>query len=201
MPIPLRITYEDSTVEDIMLPAELWSQNNPRVSKLLVTEQPIASVEVDPRRRIADADTSNNRYPQEVEDSRFRITKSTPGRNPMQRQLTEDARRESSGVAVTVARVLPGAWWMLTEERGDATPSEMSSELLAHERIADLRDPWDQPVTIELSGSASRDDDPEVTEFSRVRSIGPDGTPGTEDDLLWVIYLDGHIAEMETGKE
>lgn len=201
MPIPLRITYEDATVEDIMLPAELWSQNNPRVSKLLVTEQPIASVEIDPRRRIADADTSNNRYPQEVEDSRFRITKSTPGRNPMQRQLTEDARQESSGVAVAVARVLPGAWWMLTEERGDVTPSALSSELLSHERIADLRDPWGQLVTIELSGSASREDDPEVTEFSRVRSIGPDGTSGTEDDLLWVIYLDSHIAEKETGTE
>ena len=80
-------------------------------------------------------------------------------------------------------------------------PASISSELLSNDRIADLRDPWDQPVTIELSGTASRDDDPLVTEFSRVRSIGPDGEPGTEDDLLWVIYLDGHIGEKDAGKE
>ena len=201
MPIPLRVTYEDGTTGDIMLPAEIWSQNSPRVSKLLVTEQPIVAVEIDPRRQIADSDESNNRYPQEVEDHRFRITKSTPRRNPMQRQLKEDARSESGGVAVSVARVLPGAWWTITEERGDMPPASISSELLGNDRIADLRDPWDQPVTIELSGTASRDDDPQVTEFSRVRSIGPDGEPGTEDDLLWVIYLDGHIGEKDAGQE
>jgi len=201
MPIPLRVTYEDGTTEDIMLPAEIWSQNSPRVSKLLVTEQPIIEVEIDPRRQIADSDESNNRYPQEVEDHRFRITKSTPRRNPMQRQLKEDARSESGGVAVTVARVLPGAWWTITDERGDLPPAAVSSELLENERIEDLRDPWDQPVTIELSGTASREDDPQETEFSRVRSIGPDGEPGTEDDLLWVIYLDGHISEKDAGGE
>ena len=97
--------------------------------------------------------------------------------------------------------MLPGAWWTITDERGDLPPAAVSSELLENERIEDLRDPWDQPVTIELSGTASREDDPQETEFSRVRSIGPDGEPGTEDDLLWVIYLDGHISEKDAGGE
>ena len=50
------------------------------------------------------------------------------------------------------------------------------------------------PMTIEFSAVATRDDEESTTEFCRVRSIGPDGEPGTDDDLLWVIYLDGNVA-------
>ena len=201
MPIPLRVTFEDGSTEDVMLPAEIWSQNSPRVSKMLVTEQPIVQVEIDPHRRIADADATNNLYPQEIEDHRFRIAGPSSRRNPMQRQRHEDARTQGGVVAVSVARVLPAVWWQAAESEGDRPPSAFATDLLAHERIAGLRDPWGQPVTIELSGTASLQDDPETTEFCRVRSLGPDGEGGTDDDLLWVIYLDGHISEKDGGSD
>lgn len=201
MPVPVELTYDDGSTERVTLPAEFWSQNKDRVSKLFVTDLPVVQVEVDPNLQIADAFRSNNIFPQEIEDDRFALTKSTPRRNPMQRQRGESARTESGGVAVSVARVLPAAWWEIVEERESVSPAAVSAELLGHERIADLRDPWNQPVTIELSGTASGTDDPQATEFCRVRSIGPDGKPGTEDDLVWVIFLDGHIGEKEVSGE
>ena len=51
------------------------------------------------------------------------------------------------------------------------------------------------------NSSLGLQDDPETTEFCRVRSLGPDGEGGTDDDLLWVIYLDGHISEKDGGSD
>jgi hypothetical protein len=90
-----------------------------------------------------------------------------------------------------LAAILPSQWLEL--EAG--SPSEHAADLL--DAAGDLEDPWGASVTIEFSGAAKRMDDPLATEFARVRSIGPDGEPGTEDDLVWVIYIDGSVADKD----
>ena len=75
MPIPLRLTFTDGTTEDVMLPAETWRYDPKQMSKMLIREQAIASVEVDPLRQIGDADRNNNLFPQQIQPSRIELYK------------------------------------------------------------------------------------------------------------------------------
>ena len=43
---------------------------------MLISDEPIVSIEVDPRRETADADFSNNHFPRRVEKSRLELYKS-----------------------------------------------------------------------------------------------------------------------------
>ncbi|MEE3001535.1 MAG: M1 family metallopeptidase [Planctomycetota bacterium] len=190
MPLPLELTYDDDSTELITIPAEIWSQNKDKVSKMFVRERPIVQVKLDPHLQIADAYASNNMYPQDIEDRRFGITKSTRGRNPMQRSKGETSRDQADEVVQAVAGSLPARW--LIKESG--SPVDHADALMNDAAVSDLADPWGAPMTIEFSAVATREDEQGTTEFCRVRSIGPDGEPGTDDDLLWVIYLDGTVA-------
>lgn len=74
-PLPLLITGADGSREFLMIPAEIWRRNDQAVSKLLIRNKPIVSIEVDPRRETADADFSNNHYPGRVQKSRIELYK------------------------------------------------------------------------------------------------------------------------------
>ncbi|MFC3301224.1 M1 family metallopeptidase [Parvularcula lutaonensis] len=81
MPIPLTITYADGSEMDMMLPAEIWRYNAERFSKMFVTDKEIVSVEIDRANQIADADESNNTFPQRVNKSRFELYRSKRSSN------------------------------------------------------------------------------------------------------------------------
>ena len=108
----------------------------------------------------------------------------------MQRSRGETARDQADEIVQSVALALPKRWSL----KGAGSPADQSEDLLSDAAASDLSDPWGAPMTIEFSAIATRDDDEGTTEFCRVRSIGPDGMPGTDDDLLWVIYIDGSVA-------
>jgi hypothetical protein len=105
MPIILEIEYDDGAVEELRIPAEIWRRNHERVSKLLVSERPIVRVVVDPHLETADIDLSNNRWPAEPVESRFRLFKERQRPNPMQvlenkggfEPLDEDEEDEKDG--------------------------------------------------------------------------------------------------------
>ena len=62
MPATLRIGFPDGTHEDVRVPVEAWMQGGtPRLT--LATTRPVARVEVDPDRRLPDADRGNNARP------------------------------------------------------------------------------------------------------------------------------------------
>jgi aminopeptidase N len=67
MPIPLKLTFEDGSIDTVTLPAEIWRRNSERVTWQYVTPKTLAAAEVDPRWEIADADRSNNTYPRRIE--------------------------------------------------------------------------------------------------------------------------------------
>ncbi len=87
-PLPLKLAYEDGSVREEMIPAEIWRMNNERVTKLFVEPKKVVSVEVDARHQIADADHSNNAYPQRVAASRLEAFRQT---NPTARNQMADA--------------------------------------------------------------------------------------------------------------
>lgn len=79
MPLPLMITYADGEEERIDIPAEIWRYDSKSVTKMLMREKRIESIELDPRREIADADRSNNYFPQllgDAEPTRLELYKS-----------------------------------------------------------------------------------------------------------------------------
>ena len=77
MPIPLRLTYADGSTDEMQLPAEVWRYDAERFSKLMLSDKEIVAVEIDPHHEIADADESNNAFPQKVMKSRFELYKSS----------------------------------------------------------------------------------------------------------------------------
>ncbi|MBT8485013.1 MAG: M1 family metallopeptidase [Phycisphaerales bacterium] len=84
MPLILAIEYESGRTEELRIPAEIWRKDNERVSKLLLANEPIVRIELDPHLETADIDLSNNTWPPEPVESRFRLYKDRKDKNPMQ---------------------------------------------------------------------------------------------------------------------
>ncbi len=76
MPIPLVLTYADGTEEEMLIPAEIWRRDAEGVTKLFIRDKQITAVEIDRHHEIADADFSNNHFPQKITKSRFELFKS-----------------------------------------------------------------------------------------------------------------------------
>ncbi len=94
MPIVLTVTYEDGTTEDVRIPAEIWRTNTKEVTKLLVRNKKIKSVELDPYMETADADMSNNSWPAKPAMSRVELFKRGGGRNLM-REAMDDKKADA----------------------------------------------------------------------------------------------------------
>lgn len=101
MPLPLRITYVDGAEESLYIPAEIWRYDSGSVTKMLMREKRIESIELDPRLEIADTDRSNNYFPQrlgEVEPTRLELYKSDyESRNLMADMMVELKTGDGAG--------------------------------------------------------------------------------------------------------
>jgi len=73
MPIILKLTYTDKSVEHLKIPAEVWRRNSKKVSKLLIRDKIIKEIEVDPYWETADIDVSNNYWPARIIKSPLEI--------------------------------------------------------------------------------------------------------------------------------
>ena len=85
-PLPLKITYQSGKSIERVIPAEIWRYNAVKVGKLLVADEPITSIELDPHLATADTDTSNNRFPPQPAKTRFQLFKMDEETNPMKRE-------------------------------------------------------------------------------------------------------------------
>ena len=90
MPLILQFDLADGTSEIRRIPAEIWSKNNLKTSKVFVFDQEVVAVTLDPFQETADCDTGNNNWPPVIEESRFELYKRSyrrsGGSNPMQKQ-------------------------------------------------------------------------------------------------------------------
>ncbi|WP_201154312.1 M1 family metallopeptidase [Rhodothalassium salexigens] len=89
-PLPLDIAYEDGSNERLVIPAEIWRRNQSEVTKLLIRDKAIRSVEVAKYRSIADADHSDNVWPRAAADRRIEL-KARPPRPNLMRDMGETA--------------------------------------------------------------------------------------------------------------
>ncbi len=107
-PLPLKFTYEDGSVKEQVIPAEIWRMNNEKVTKFFVEPKKVVSVELDARHQIADADPANNAFPQKVTPSRLELFRANQAaaRNQMADALVELKAKEAP--ASPAAPISPG---------------------------------------------------------------------------------------------
>jgi hypothetical protein len=85
MPIIFDANYEDGSSERFEVPAEIWTRDNEKVTRMIITEKAVSSITLDPQLQTADVDLSNNHFPPKITKSRFEIFKSSRGKNDMQK--------------------------------------------------------------------------------------------------------------------
>ncbi|MCF6213095.1 MAG: M1 family metallopeptidase [Flavobacteriaceae bacterium] len=71
MPIVIRITYDDGSIENKYYPAQIWRFNDKEVTKMLASDKAIKSIVLDPDLLTADVNLKNNSWPKKVEESKF----------------------------------------------------------------------------------------------------------------------------------
>ncbi|MFD2514650.1 M1 family metallopeptidase [Pontibacter locisalis] len=101
MPLIVRMEFEDGSEEVVNIPAEIWRYNNEDITKVFITEKPVANFELDPYLQTADTELSNNFFPRRLAPSRFDIYKQQQReqQNPMQRERSanRNGNKNNSG--------------------------------------------------------------------------------------------------------
>jgi hypothetical protein len=92
MPILLQMTFEDESVEELYIPAEIWRKTPDAVSKLVVTEKTLKQVVVDPKWLTADVDVENNHYPRQIIPSRIEAFKREKSKELVERDIMQDSK-------------------------------------------------------------------------------------------------------------
>lgn len=92
MPILLQLTFEDDSVEELYIPAEIWRKTPDAVSKLIVTDKTLKQVVVDPKWLTADVDVENNHYPRQIIPSRIEAFKREKSKELVNRDIMQDSK-------------------------------------------------------------------------------------------------------------
>lgn len=108
MPVILKLTHADNSDRIVRLPAEIWVKNSEKISRLILSEKEVVSIELDPFGETADTDSSNNVYPPRIGQSRFKLYKSSSrsSKNEMQKaglgkkpEKKDEAKEKKDGSA------------------------------------------------------------------------------------------------------
>ena len=81
------------------MPAQIWRRNPESISKMIVADKKITSIEVDPHRETADVDIENNFFPRRMREHTFGVSKSKKpsGNNPLRdKQKAEEKSRKEA---------------------------------------------------------------------------------------------------------
>lgn len=75
MPLILEIQTQSGKKRIDRIPAEVWRYNSKKITKLIVTDEPLVSITQDPFLETADIDTNNNSWPRKITKSRVELFK------------------------------------------------------------------------------------------------------------------------------
>ncbi|MBL9119219.1 MAG: M1 family metallopeptidase [Phycisphaerae bacterium] len=201
--LPVELTFDDGSTQFLRLPAELWTRNSERASKLFVTEKPVVKVELDPKRETADADRANNAYPQEIRDERFAIEKGSRERNPMQRARDEERRSACQRIAKALAPEFLALWneagvKAIAEGKERPTPLALASELGNRARTKGLLEaPRGNSIHFEFADASPKEGEaPKEVRFATViLEVDAPRERGVErpDPVRFLIHFDGSV--------
>lgn len=71
MPVIIQWKYKDGSTEIEKIPAEIWRNNEQKVTKVFAKDKEVAAVTIDPKEETSDIDVVNNTFPREKQVSKF----------------------------------------------------------------------------------------------------------------------------------
>ena len=86
-PLVLELTLKSGKKIIERVPAEVWRYNPKKITRLLVTDEPLAALTQDPYWETADIDTSNNAWPRKVAPSRVELFKTEKGKDDLMKDF------------------------------------------------------------------------------------------------------------------
>ena len=98
-PLVLEIELKSGKKYIERIPAEVWRYSSKKITKLIVTDEPMAGLTQDPYWETADIDTSNNAWPRKITPSRLELFKSERGQGDLMKDFktplkVKDAKEE-----------------------------------------------------------------------------------------------------------
>jgi hypothetical protein len=96
-PLILEIELKSGKKYIERIPAEVWRYSSKKITKLIVTDEPMVGLTQDPYWETADIDTSNNAWPRKVTPSRLELYKTERGQGDLMKDFntplkTKDAK-------------------------------------------------------------------------------------------------------------
>jgi hypothetical protein len=85
------------------VPAEVWRYSPKKITKLIITDEPMIGLTQDPYWETADTDTSNNAWPRKPAPSRLELFKSQREQDDMMKDYSEKLKTKDSKEAVKAA--------------------------------------------------------------------------------------------------
>jgi hypothetical protein len=103
MPLILEIELKSGKKYIERVPAEVWRYSPKKITKVIVTDEPMVGLTQDPFWETADIDVSNNAWPRKVTPSRMELYKMEQGRNDLMKDFktplkSKDAKTEAGEV-------------------------------------------------------------------------------------------------------
>ena len=86
-PLVLEIELKSGKKYIERIPAEVWRYSPQKITKLIVTDEPMAGLTQDPYWETADTDTSNNAWPRKIAPSRLELFKTEKGKDDLMRDF------------------------------------------------------------------------------------------------------------------
>jgi hypothetical protein len=77
------------------VPAEVWRYSPKKITKLIITDEPMVSLVQDPYWETADTDTSNNAWPRKLTPSRLELFKSQREQNDLMKDFNEKLKTKA----------------------------------------------------------------------------------------------------------
>ncbi|MET0856062.1 MAG: aminopeptidase, partial [Telluria sp.] len=86
-PLVLEIELKGGKKYIERIPAEVWRYSSKKITKLIVTDEPMVSLVQDPYWETADTDVSNNAWPRKITPSRVELFKTERGTNDLMKDF------------------------------------------------------------------------------------------------------------------
>jgi hypothetical protein len=87
MPLILEVELKSGKKYIERIPAEVWRYSPKKITKLIVTDEPMVGLTQDPYWETADIDTSNNSWPRKVTQSRVELYKTERGQGDLMKDF------------------------------------------------------------------------------------------------------------------
>jgi hypothetical protein len=86
------------------VPAEVWRYSPKKITKLIITDEPMVGLTQDPYWETADTDVSNNAWPRKATPSRLELFKTSREQNDMMKDFSEKLKTDKDKDAKTEAQ-------------------------------------------------------------------------------------------------